>query len=172
MEKILYNRLLRPVLAVVMVVSLALGVASSAWPAARQSARIEVLAEAGITNLRTLSIAVTELGEDRLAALIKTPMQGNDFKKMSGLLTEVRDAAGYDRIWLTAQKDGKTIVLCDSSYRDTGAAEDWQKMAAAAFPECRKTYGPLTFSISTHVGPDTFGLTVSHRLARTKGEQI
>ena len=53
MEKILYNRLLRPVLAVVMVVSLALGVASSAWPAARQSARIEVLAEAGITNLRT-----------------------------------------------------------------------------------------------------------------------
>ena len=104
MEKILYNRLLRPVLAVVMVVSLALGVASSAWPAARQSARIEVLAEAGITNLRTLSIAVTELGEDRLAALIKTPMQGNDFKKMSGLLTEVRDAAGYDRIWLTAQK--------------------------------------------------------------------
>lgn len=34
MEKILYNRLLRPVLAVVMVVSLALGVASSAWPAA------------------------------------------------------------------------------------------------------------------------------------------
>ena len=122
MEKILYNRLLRPVLAVVMVVSLALGVASSAWPAARQSARIEVLAEAGITNLRTLSIAVTELGEDRLAALIKTPMQGNDFKKMSGLLTEVRDAAGYDRIWLTAQKDGKTIVLCDSSYRDTGTA--------------------------------------------------
>ena len=122
MEKILYNRLLRPVLAVVMVVSLALGVASSAWPAARQSARIAVLAEAGITNLRTLSIAVTELGEDRLAALIKTPMQGNDFKKMSGLLTEVRDAAGYDRIWLTAQKDGKTIVLCDSSYRDTGTA--------------------------------------------------
>lgn len=122
MEKILYNRLLRPVLAVVMVVSLALGVASSAWPAARQSARIEALAEAGITNLRTLSIAVTELGEDRLAALIKTPMQGNDFKKMSGLLTEVRDAAGYDRIWLTAQKDGKTIVLCDSSYRDTGTA--------------------------------------------------
>lgn len=49
-------------------------------------------------------------------------MQGNDFKKMSGLLTEVRDAAGYDRIWLTAQKDGKTIVLCDSSYRDTGTA--------------------------------------------------
>ena len=48
MEKILYNRLLRPVLAVVMVVSLALGVASSAWPAARQSARIEVLAEAGM----------------------------------------------------------------------------------------------------------------------------
>ena len=45
-------------------------------------------------------------------------------------------------------------------------------MAAAAFPEYRKTCGPLTFSISTHVEPDTFGLTVSHRLARTKGEQI
>lgn len=58
MEKILYNRLLRPVLAVVMVVSLALGVASSAWPRPAEC-RIEVLAEAGITNLRTLSIAVT-----------------------------------------------------------------------------------------------------------------
>ena len=123
MEKILYNRLLRPVLAVVMVVSLLLGVVSSAWPAARKNARIEALADAGIANLRTLSIAVSELGEDRLAALIKTPMQGNDFKKMSGLLTEVRDAAGYDRIWLTAQKNGKTIVLCDSSYRDTGTAD-------------------------------------------------
>lgn len=122
MTKFLYNRLLRPVLAVVMVVSLALGVASSAWPAARQAAQIQVLAEAGIGNLRTLSIAVTELGEDRLAALVKTPMQGNDFKKMSGLLTEVRDAAGYDRLWLVASKDGKTIVLCDSSYRDTGTA--------------------------------------------------
>ena len=123
MEKILYNRLLRPVLAVVMVVSLLLGTVSSAWPAARKNARIEALADAGIANLRTLSIAVSELGEDRLAALIKTPMQGNDFKKMSGLLTEVRDAAGYDRIWLTTQKNGKTIVLCDSSYRDTGTAD-------------------------------------------------
>lgn len=120
MEKILYNRLLRPVLAVVMVVSLALGVASSAWPAARQSARIEVLAEAGITNLRTLSIAVTELGEDRLAALIKTPMQGNDFKKMSGLLTEVRDAAGYDRIWADSPErwqDHRTVRQQLPGYR-------------------------------------------------------
>ena len=56
MEKILYNRLLRPVLAVVMVVSLLLGTVSSAWPAARKNARIEALAAAGIANLRTLSI--------------------------------------------------------------------------------------------------------------------
>lgn len=122
MAKILYNRLLRPVLAVVMVVSLVLGAVSSAWPAARQNARVQALAEAGLTNLHTLSIAISELGEDRLAALVKTPMQGNDFKKMSGLLTEVRDAAGYDRLWLVSARDGKTVALCDSSYRDTGTA--------------------------------------------------
>ena len=119
---ILYHRLLRPVLAVVMLVSLAVGVAASAWPAARQSARVEVLADAGITNLRTLSISVTQLGEDRLTALVNMPMQGNDFKKMCGLLTAVRDASGYDRIWLIARKDGRTVVLSDSSYRDTGTS--------------------------------------------------
>ena len=124
MTKFLYNRLLRPVLAVVMVVSLALGVASSAWPAARQAAQIQVLAEAGIGNLRTLSIAVTELGEDRLAALVKTPMQGNDFKKMSGLLTEVRDAAGYDRLWLVPPfvclcvSGGTTAIVDVRSYTE------------------------------------------------------
>ena len=120
--KILYHRLLRPVLAAVMLVSLAVGVASSAWPAAQQSARVQLLADAGITNLRTLSISVTQLGEDRLTALVNMPMQGNDFKKMCGLLTAVRDASGYDRIWLTAKKDGRTVVLSDSSYRDTGTS--------------------------------------------------
>ena len=118
------------------------------------------------------------------AAAISTVLQIKPLLKIEGakldVCAKVRGTIGCKKKLLeTARQVAEHYVETrdvdigiTSSYRDTSAAEDWQKMAAAAFPEYRKTCGPLTFSISTHVGPDTFGLTVSHRLARTKGEQI
>lgn len=47
--------------------------------------------------------------------------------------------------------------------------EDWREMAVNAFPEHGGIFAdPLSFSVSSHVGPDAFGMAVSRRLARTK----
>lgn len=118
------------------------------------------------------------------AAAISTILQIKPLLKIEGakldVCTKVRGTAGCKKKLLeiarqVAEHYAETWdvdIGITSSYRDTGAAENWLEMATAAFPEYHKTSGPLTFSISTHVGPDTFGLAVSRRLARTKGEQI
>ena len=55
------------------------------------------------------------------------------------------------------------------SYQDAAALEDWREMAVNAFPEHGGIFAdPLSFSVSSHVGPDAFGMAVSRRLARTK----
>ena len=122
LRKLVYSRLIRPVLAAVMVFSLFIGVSSAAYPAAKQSEAITSLTHNALINLRTLSVSITELGEDRLKALANLPMQGNDFKKLSGLLTEVKESSGYERLYLVGYVDGQLVTLCDSDYRDTGTA--------------------------------------------------
>ena len=122
MDKLLRSRIVMPVLAVVMAASLLVGVAAAAYPAARQSERIEEITREEVTNLYTLSLSITALGEDRLNALANMPMQGNDFKKLSGLLTEVKEAGGYARVYLVGLLDGQVVTLCDSDYRDTGTS--------------------------------------------------
>ena len=122
MDKLLRSRIVMPVLAVVMAASLLVGVAAAAYPAARQSERIEEITRGEVTNLYTLSLSITALGEDRLNALANMPMQGNDFKKLSGLLTEVKEASGYARVYLVGLLDGQVVTLCDSDYRDTGTS--------------------------------------------------
>ena len=55
------------------------------------------------------------------------------------------------------------------SYQDAAALEDWREMAVNTFPEHGGIFAdPLSFSVSSHVGPDAFGMAVSRRLARTK----
>jgi DegV family protein with EDD domain len=57
-----------------------------------------------------------------------------------------------------------------SSYQDICAAKNWRETVSGAFPQYSISSSPLTFSISSHVGPDAFGMALSRRLARTKGE--
>ena len=60
-------------------------------------------------------------------------------------------------------------IAVAGSYQDAAALEDWREMAVNAFPEHGGIFAdPLSFSVSSHVGPDAFGMAVSRRLARTK----
>ena len=60
-------------------------------------------------------------------------------------------------------------IAVAGSYQDAAALEDWREMAVNAFPEHGNIFAdPLSFSVSSHVGPDAFGMAVSRRLARTK----
>ena len=56
---------------------------------------------------------------------------------------------------------------------DIGVASSYPNIDEAAidtFPQYHISNSPLTFSISSHVGPNAFGMAVSRRLARSKGE--
>lgn len=120
MEKILYNRLLRPGAGCGDGGSLALGVASSAWPAAGRVPGSKSWQRRASPICAPCPSQSQNWERTGLAALIKTPMQGNDFKKMSGLLTEVRDAAGYDRIWADSPEgwqDHRTVRQQLPGYR-------------------------------------------------------
>ena len=65
--------------------------------------------------------------------------------------------------------DGIIDIAVAGSYQDAAALEDWREMAVNAFPEHGGIFAdPLSFSVSSHVGPDAFGMAVSRRLARTK----
>ena len=60
-------------------------------------------------------------------------------------------------------------IAVAGSYQEAAALEDWREMAVNAFPEHGGIFAdPLSFSVSSHVGPDAFGMAVSRRLARTK----
>lgn len=57
-----------------------------------------------------------------------------------------------------------------SSYADICAAENWRETVSESFSQYHISCAPLTFSISSHVGPDAFGMAVTRRLARAKEE--
>ena len=122
LTKWIWDRRLRPVLAGVLVLGLAIGLLASGLPAAQRSARIGEIAAEGLRPLSTLSLSLSRLGGEEVAALRENPADGAEFKTVSGLLTEVRQALGFERILLIAQKDNTAVALADSEYRDTAAA--------------------------------------------------
>lgn len=116
------------------------------------------------------------------AAAISTVLQIKPLLKIEGerldVYAKVRGTIGCKKKLLEAiQRHAEYFsekwdvdIGVASSYRESGAAENWREIAAVAFQKYHITNSPLTFSISAHVGPDAFGLAVSRRLARTKGE--
>ena len=92
LTKWIWDRRLRPVLAGVLVLGLAIGLLASGLPAAQRSARIGEIAAEGLRPLSTLSLSLSRLGGEEVAALRENPADGAEFKTVSGLLTEVRQA--------------------------------------------------------------------------------
>ena len=61
-------------------------------------------------------------------------------------------------------KGASVYISAAGSFAEEADATAWYQMVQAAFPEDKVDYDPLTFSVSCHVGPDTFGMGVSIRL--------
>ena len=116
------------------------------------------------------------------AAAISTVLQIKPLLKIEGewldAYAKVRGTANCKKRLLEAmqeavEKYGEKWDLdigIASSYQDIEAAENWRETAADKFSQYPICSSPLTFSIGSHVGPDAFGMAVSRRLARTKGE--
>lgn len=115
------------------------------------------------------------------AAAIGAVLQIKPLLKIEGELLDacakVRGTAGCKKKLLeTIQGDAERLsakwdidIAVAGSYQDAAALEDWREMAVNAFPEHGNIFAdPLSFSVSSHVGPDAFGMAVSRRLARTK----
>ena len=115
------------------------------------------------------------------AAAIGAVLQIKPLLKIEGELLDacakVRGTAGCKKKLLeTIRGDAERLsakwdidIAVAGSYQDAAALEDWREMAVNAFPEHGGIFAdPLSFSVSSHVGPDAFGMAVSRRLARTK----
>lgn len=115
------------------------------------------------------------------AAAIGAVLQIKPLLKIEGELLDacakVRGTAGCKKKLLeTIRGDAERLstkwdidIAVAGSYQDAAALEDWREMAVNAFPEHGGIFAdPLSFSVSSHVGPDAFGMAVSCRLARTK----
>ena len=98
---------------------------------------------------------------ERLDAYAKAHGTGNCKKR---LLEAMRlDVEKYAEMW-------DIDIGVASSHQNIEEAEKWQETATSAFPQYHISHSPLTFSISSHVGPNAYGMAVSRRLARSKGE--
>lgn len=116
------------------------------------------------------------------AAALSTVLQVKPLLKIEGerldAYAKVRSTAGCKKRLLEAMQKAVAQyadkwdidIGIASSYQDACAAENWRDMAANQFLQYHTFHDPLTFSISSHVGADAFGMAVSRRLARTKGE--
>ena len=115
------------------------------------------------------------------AAAIGAVLQIKPLLKIEGELLDacakVRGTAGCKKKLLeTIRGDAERLsakwdidIAVAGSYQDAAALEDWRETAVNAFPEHGGIFAdPLSFSVSSHVGPDAFGMAVSRRLARTK----
>lgn len=98
---------------------------------------------------------------ERLDAYAKARGTSNCKKR---LLEAMRhDVEKYTEMW-------DIDIGVASSYQNIDEAEKWKETAIDTFPQYHISNSPLTFSISSHVGPNAFGMAVSRRLARSKGE--
>ena len=113
------------------------------------------------------------------AAAIGAVLQIKPLLKIEGELLDacakVRGTAGCKKKLLeTIRGDAERLsakwdidIAVAGSYQDAAALKDWREMAVNAFPEHGNIFAdPLSFSVSSHVGPDAFGMAVSRRLAR------
>jgi len=116
------------------------------------------------------------------AAAISTVLQIKPLLKIKGELLDVHakvrgTAACKNQLLNAIRQDMEQYAAkwdidigAASSYADICAAEGWRETVSEAFPQYHISCAPLTFSISSHVGPDAFGMAVTRRLARAKGE--
>ena len=101
------------------------------------------------------------------AAAIGAVLQIKPLLKIEGELLDACAKVRGTAERLSAKWDIDIAVA--GSYQDAAALKDWREMAVNAFPEHGNIFAdPLSFSVSSHVGPDAFGMAVSRRLARTK----
>ena len=89
-------------------------------------------------------------------------------KEQKPLLRRISRELGDDQVWALLFLEIRPQVDRLLPVRD-GQDPVQREMAVDAFPEHGNIFAdPLSFSVSSHVGPDAFGMAVSRRLARTK----
>ena len=62
------------------------------------------------------------------------------------------------------EKGLKISIGAAGSYPDCESDWEWWEMVKEAFPDEEVFYDPLTFSISSHVGPGAFGIGISRKI--------
>ena len=154
---------------------------SSAWDAVQRELEASGLDSIVYVGVETLEYLRRGGRVTAGAAAIGAVLQIKPLLKIEGELLDacakVRGTAGCKKKLLeTIRGDAERLsakwdidIAVAGSYQDAAALEDWREMAVNAFPEHGNIFAdPLSFSVSSHVGPDAFGMAVSRRLARTK----
>lgn len=104
---------------------------------------------ASVLNIKPLLIIQGE----RIDSYDKTRGQKNCQRK---LLTAMREYAADFK-----EKGYRIRVGAASSYLQQANAQEWHQKVKETFPDDSVIYDPLTFSISCHTGPNSFGMGIS-----------
>lgn len=118
-RKILYSKQLKRILVLFTALSALCLILSLTYPLARKAQAVNQVGERSLSSMTSFSLAMTYYSDEEISRLAREPGMDDSYKSLCGLLTSVKDAYGYNRVYLLYKGvGGKLYTLLDSGYRD------------------------------------------------------
>ena len=119
LDKILYSKQLKRILVLFTALSALCLILSLTYPLARKAQAVNQVGARSLSSMTSFSLAMTYNSDEEISRLAREPGMDDSYKSLCGLLTSVKDAYGYNRVYLLYKGvGGKLYTLLDSGYRD------------------------------------------------------
>ena len=126
LDKILYSKQLKRILVLFTALSALCLILSLTYPLARKAQAVNQVGERSLSSMTSFSLAMTYYSDEEISRLAREPGMDDSYKSLCGLLTSVKDAYGYNRVYLLYKGvGGKLYTLLDSGYRDNARDDDF-----------------------------------------------
>lgn len=117
-DKFLGSRRLWKILGVLVAATFLVAALSFGYPALKRANLIDSLGTLNLESARTLARSISYLEGDSVAALASAPSPGTNYKRLSGLLSSIKEQNRLVRVYALGRSGTKTVYLLDSDYRD------------------------------------------------------
>ncbi len=119
LDKILYSKQLKRILVLFTALSALCLILSLTYPLARKAQAVNQVGERSLSSMTSFSLAMTYYSDEEISRLSRELGMDDSYKSLCGLLASVKDAYGYNRVYLLYKGvGGKLYTLLDSGYRD------------------------------------------------------